>query len=120
MFNVISEDPFTFFVEHLVVELLLPFLPTYVCRGIPDLTHVKRALEGLQMWIYTRHLWQLSEGSLEYYTFCDTEHSFKMVIFETRDTHTCCRELSSGAGTVSKNKVCLGSDSNFQPNLGCR
>ena len=59
------------------------------------------SVEGLQILTYTRHSWPLSiEGSLVCHNNCDTEHPFKMVIFEYHDTHNCCRAVGSGTVTT--------------------
>ena len=62
---------------------------------------VSIAGEGLQILIYARHSWLLgSEGSLACHTYCDTGHSFIMVISEDPWPRSCYRAFSSGAVTT--------------------
>ncbi|XP_078314780.1 von Willebrand factor A domain-containing protein 5A-like isoform X2 [Crassostrea virginica] len=57
--------------------------------------------EGLQILTYFQPSWPLtSEGCLACHTYCDTGHSFKMVLTRTRDAHTYCLAFSSGAVTA--------------------
>ena len=66
--------------------------------GVVDFTG-----EGLQIFIYTRHLWPLnSGGSLTCHAFGEREHPFIFVISE--DTHACCRAFGSGAVITCFNK----------------
>ena len=74
-----------------VVKMLV-CLFIWVYRRIRELFHSYEGVtitgEGIEILTYARHLWPLSsEGSLAFYTYCDTGPPFMMVIYETRDTH---------------------------------
>ena len=76
------------------------------------------SVAGLQILTYTRHSWPLSiEGPLVCHTNCDTEHPFKIVIFDYQDTSPVAErfavELSLPSFTTFT--VCCGWDSNTQP-----
>ena len=74
--------------------------------------------EGLQILIYTWHVWLLSsESSLACHAYCDTGHKFHLYWSSprTRDTPTLCRAFGSGVVTTCFNDLCRGWDSNTQP-----
>ena len=85
------------------------------CRAVfVDVTIIG---EGLQILTYARQLWPLSsEGSLEFYTFCDTGHTFiihfrgPVTLIPIAERFTV--ELSLPVLTTL---VCRGWDSNNQP-----
>ena len=62
---------------------------------LPLFGDVTVADEWLQILTYARHLWPLnSEDSLACHMYCDMSSP------RTRDTHTCCQTLGSGAVTT--------------------